>query len=69
MTNAAMNARSKAAYSPHLSLVRIFAVYVPLAWVGMWLFACCGILFAAIAANVFAFAGGGVLRARHRVDG
>src|SRR6056297_677157 len=58
ITNAAMNARSKAAYSLGLSLARIFAVYVPLAWVGMWLFEYWGILFAAVAANVFAIAGG-----------
>lgn len=38
--------------------MRIFAVYVPLAWVGMWLFACWGILLAAIAANVFAISVG-----------
>ncbi|MCR9156519.1 MAG: MATE family efflux transporter [Rhodobacteraceae bacterium] len=58
ITNAAMNARSKAAYSLGLSLMRIFVVYVPLAWVGMWLFGYAGVLGAAVMANMFAIAGG-----------
>ena len=58
ITNAAMNARSKAGYSLGLSLTRIFAVYVPLAWALMWAFDYTGILMAAVAANVFAIAGG-----------
>lgn len=58
ITNAAMNARSKAAYSLGLSLSRIFVVYVPLAWLGMWLFDYTGILIAAVLANGFAIAGG-----------
>ena len=58
ITNAAMNARSKAAYSLGLSLTRIFIVYVPLAWLGMWMFDYFGILLAAVAANVFAIVGG-----------
>ena len=52
--NAAMNARSKAVYSMSLSLSRIFVVFLPLAWVGVWLFGYTGILVAAIAANLFA---------------
>jgi Na+-driven multidrug efflux pump len=58
ITNAAMNARSKAAYSLGLSLTRIFVVYVPLAWIGMWAFDYAGILGAAVLANAFAIAGG-----------
>ena len=58
ITNAAMNARSKAAYSLGLSLTRIFVVYVPLAWLGMWAFDYAGILAAAVLANVYAIAGG-----------
>ena len=58
ITNAAMNARSKAAYSLGLSLTRIFVVYVPLAWIGMWAFDYVGILGAAVLANAFAIAGG-----------
>jgi Na+-driven multidrug efflux pump len=56
-TNAAMNARSKAVHSMVLSLLRIFAVYLPLAWLGVWFFGYSGILLAAIAANVFAVFG------------
>ena len=52
--NAAMNARSKAVYSMSLSLSRIFVVFLPLAWVGVWLFGYTGMLVAAIAANLFA---------------
>ncbi|WP_363117920.1 MATE family efflux transporter [Marivita sp. XM-24bin2] len=58
ITNAAMNARSKAAYSLGLSFTRIFVVYVPLAWLGMWLFDYTGILIAAVLANGFGIAGG-----------
>ena len=57
ITNAAMNARSKAGYSLGLSLSRIFVVYVPLAWLLMWAFGYTGILLAAVAANVFGIVG------------
>ncbi|MEK0165587.1 MATE family efflux transporter [Phaeobacter sp. JH18-32] len=55
--NAAMNARSKALWSMGLSLMRIFVVYVPLAWLGVWLFGYAGILGAAVIANLAAVAG------------
>ncbi|APG48958.1 MATE family efflux transporter [Phaeobacter porticola] len=55
--NAAMNARSKAVWSMGLSLARIFVVYVPLAWLGVWMFGYPGILGAAIAANFAALPG------------
>ncbi|WP_439123965.1 MATE family efflux transporter [Marivita sp.] len=58
ITNAAMNARSKAVYSLGLSLSRIFVIYVPLAWLGMWVFGFTGILIAAVAANAFGIVGG-----------
>ena len=58
ITNAAMNARSKAAYSLGLSLSRIFVVYVPLAWALMWMFDYTGILIAAVLANTYAIIGG-----------
>ncbi|WP_363318412.1 MATE family efflux transporter [Marivita sp.] len=57
ITNAAMNARSKAAYSLGLSLTRIFILYVPLAWIGMWMFDYLGILLAAVTANMLAIVG------------
>ncbi|MGR3491381.1 MAG: MATE family efflux transporter [Shimia sp.] len=52
VANAAMNARSKAAWSMGLSLARIFAVYLPGAWLGVWVLDFTGILVAAVAANV-----------------
>ena len=52
-TNAAMNARSKAVHSMGLSLMRIFAVYLPFAWIGVWTFGYPGILIATICANLF----------------
>lgn len=55
--NAAMNARSKAVYSMGLSLTRIFAIYLPLAWGGVILFDYEGILAAAVLANVLAAVG------------
>ncbi|WP_300063034.1 MATE family efflux transporter [uncultured Roseobacter sp.] len=55
--NAAMNARSKAAYSMGLSLARILVVYVPAAWLGVAIFGYSGILMAAIAANLLAILG------------
>lgn len=53
-TNAAMNARSKALHSMGLSLSRIFAVYLPFAWLGVLLFDYWGILIATVLANMFA---------------
>ena len=55
--NAAMNARSKAVWSMGLSLFRIFAVYVPVAWIGVWMVGYSGILAAAVLANFSAVAG------------
>ncbi|ATG45420.1 putative multi antimicrobial extrusion protein (plasmid) [Phaeobacter piscinae] len=55
--NAAMNARSKAVWSMGLSLMRIFAIYVPLAWLGVWMFGYAGILGAAVIANLAAVPG------------
>ena len=52
VANAAMNARDKAVWSMSLSLARILAIYLPLAWLGAMLFDYPGILAAAIAANV-----------------
>lgn len=56
-TNAAMNARSKAIYSMSLSLIRIFAIYLPFAWVGVWLFGYAGILGATVLANLLVVLG------------
>lgn len=56
VANAAMNARDKAVWSMSLSLGRIFAIYLPGAWLGVMLFGYWGILIAAILANVI---GGG----------
>lgn len=55
--NAAMNARSKAVYSMGLSLGRIFAIYLPLAWLGVLAFGYSGVLLAAATANIAAVAG------------
>lgn len=52
--NAAMNARDKAVWSMSLSLGRIFALYLPLAWVGAMSFGYAGIIAAAVLANVLA---------------
>ncbi|MGR3469193.1 MAG: MATE family efflux transporter [Shimia sp.] len=52
VANAAMNARSKAQWSMGLSLARIFAVYLPGAWLGVWVLGYSGILIAAVAANL-----------------
>ncbi|GGL66816.1 MATE family efflux transporter [Wenxinia marina] len=59
--NAAMNARDRALYSMGLSLARILAVYLPLAWGGVMLFGYPGILGAAAIANVLGAAGAVVL--------
>ncbi|KIN73474.1 MATE family efflux transporter [Sulfitobacter guttiformis] len=52
VANAAMNARDKAVWSMSLSLGRIFAIYLPGAWIGVMLFGYWGILIAAILGNV-----------------
>ncbi|QFU08941.1 Multidrug export protein MepA [Rhodobacteraceae bacterium THAF1] len=52
--NAAMNARSKAVWSMGLSLARIFALYLPLAWLLVGPFGFTGVSAAAAAANVAA---------------
>jgi putative MATE family efflux protein len=51
--NAALNARSKAGYAMTLSLLRVLAFYVPLAWIGVMTFGYVGILGAAVVANLF----------------
>ncbi len=51
--NAALNAISRAGHSMVLSLARVLAVYVPLAWLGVTLFGYAGVLGAAVVANVF----------------
>lgn len=51
--NAALNAISRAGHAMTLSLARVLAVYVPLAWIGVWAFGYYGILGAAVAANAF----------------
>ncbi|SEQ28663.1 putative efflux protein, MATE family [Loktanella sp. DSM 29012] len=70
--NAAMNARSKAGWSMTLSLGRIFALYLPLAWLGVSVLDFTGITLAAVTANVAAAAVGlvfawkvGLFRAGH----
>ncbi|MEL6913304.1 MAG: MATE family efflux transporter [Pseudomonadota bacterium] len=50
--NAAMNARSKPLYSMGISLARVFALYLPLAWLGVTVLGYVGVLLAAILANV-----------------
>ncbi len=52
--NAAMNARDKAVWSMSLSLGRIFALYLPLAWLGALTMGFAGIIAAAVAANLIA---------------
>ncbi|AHM05083.1 Multi antimicrobial extrusion protein [Roseibacterium elongatum DSM 19469] len=49
--NAALTARSRAAWALGLSLTRIGLFYVPLAWLGVSLFGYAGILAAAVIAN------------------
>lgn len=51
--NAALNAISRAGYAMTLSVTRVLAIYVPLAWLGVMLFGYSGILAAAVVANVF----------------
>ncbi len=50
--NAAMNARDKALWSMSLSLGRIFALYLPLAWIGALTLGFAGIVAAAVLANI-----------------
>ncbi len=62
--NAAMNARSRALWSTGLSLGRIFGLYLPLAWAGVWAAGYDGILAAAVVANLGAVAGAAVCARR-----
>ena len=64
VANAAMNARSRAGWSMLLSLGRIFAIYLPGAWLGVALLDFTGITLAAVTANVMAAAAACVM-ARH----
>ncbi|SHI36769.1 MATE family efflux transporter [Wenxinia saemankumensis] len=57
VANAAMNARDRAVWSMALSLTRILALYLPLAWAGVTVFGFAGIVGAAVVANVV----GGIL--------
>ncbi|WP_147124501.1 MATE family efflux transporter [Shimia ponticola] len=50
--NAAMNARSKALWSMGISIGRVFAIYIPAAWIGVTLGGYTGILIAAVVANL-----------------
>jgi putative MATE family efflux protein len=52
IANAAMNARDKAVWSMSISLGRIFALYLPLAWIGVALFGYVGIVAAAAIGNI-----------------
>ena len=62
--NAAMNARSRAGHSMTLSLLRILAVYLPLAWAGVLSLGYTGVLAAAVTANLAA-AWGALVAVRH----
>ena len=62
--NAAMNARSRADHSMTLSLLRILAVYLPLAWAGVLSFGYTGVLAAVVTANLAA-AWGTLVAVRH----
>jgi len=50
--NAAMNARDRALWSMGLSVARIAVIFVPFAWLGVWLWEYTGALLAALTANV-----------------
>ena len=52
--NAALNAISAAGYALAMSALRVLALYLPLAWAGVWAFGYGGILGAAVVANLFA---------------
>ncbi|WP_298860220.1 MATE family efflux transporter [uncultured Sulfitobacter sp.] len=66
IANAAMNARDKALWSMSLSLGRIFAIYLPLAWIGVGVFGYIGVVVAAAVANVVG--GGAAVFATRHVD-
>lgn len=51
--NASLNAISRSGYAMGLSLARVLAIYVPLAWGGVMVFGYPGILGAAVVANLF----------------
>lgn len=55
--NAALTGRSRARWAMGLSLIRIVAIYIPLAWLGVLTLGYAGVLAAAAAANVLAFWG------------
>ena len=50
--NAAMNARDRALWSMGLSAARIAIIFIPFAWLGVWLLGYTGVLLAGLAANV-----------------
>jgi len=52
ISNAAMNARDKALWSMALSIGRIAAIYLPMAWIGVTIFGYIGIVIAAATANL-----------------
>lgn len=54
VANAAMNARDKPLLSMSLSIGRIFALYLPLAWIGALTVGFAGVVAAAVLANVIA---------------
>lgn len=60
VTNAAMNARSRAVWSMGLGLARVFALYLPLAWIGVSLAGFPGVLAAAVTANLLAIWGASI---------
>ncbi|MFO6465068.1 MATE family efflux transporter [Jannaschia sp. KMU-145] len=64
--NAALNAISRSGHAMVLSVARVLAIYVPLAWLGVTLFGYPGILGAAVVANLFG--GWAVLVAARSVD-
>lgn len=55
--NAAMTGRSRAGWAMGLSLARIGVVYIPSAWIGVFLFGYSGVLAAAVLANLAALWG------------
>ncbi|MEO0744317.1 MAG: MATE family efflux transporter [Pseudomonadota bacterium] len=55
--NAAMTGRSRAIWAMGLSMARIGLIYIPCAWIGVWLFGWPGILAAAVLANLTAMWG------------
>ncbi len=52
ISNAAMNARDKAVWSMSLSVGRVFALYLPMAWVGVLMFGYIGVVGAAAITNL-----------------